>query len=154
MTNRLHVLGDGQQTCVIVTDEPSVTAAVKRQLLAVAEQAGLIDPHLVSTSPIQSPHSLKQIGLAPWQPLVYVAGSTAADTTQDLDRLLADDQWYAVRCEVDGSRTVDYHLGSCRDPQSPTRQLQLAQLDARVGLMRGVAIKHLRRNLVHISRPQ
>jgi len=68
--------------------------------------------------------------------------------------LLADDQWYAVRCEADGSRTVDYHLGSCRDPQSPTHPLQLAQLDARVGLMRGAAIKHLRRNLVHISRPQ
>ena len=63
MTNRLHVLGDGQQTCVIVTAEPSVTAAVKRQLLAAAEQAGLIDPHLVSPRLIQSPHNLKQLGL-------------------------------------------------------------------------------------------
>lgn len=48
MTNRLHVLSDGQRTCVVVTDEASVNAAVKRQLLAVAEQATLRARHCVA----------------------------------------------------------------------------------------------------------
>jgi len=78
MTNRLHVLSDGQRTCVLVTDEVAVNAAVKRQLLAVAEQAGLIEPYLVSTNPIQSPDNLKRLGLEPWQPLRYAAEPVAS----------------------------------------------------------------------------
>jgi hypothetical protein len=78
MTNRLHVLSDGQRTRVLVTDEASVTAAVKRRLLMVAEQAGLIEPYLVSTSPIQSPDNLKRLGLEPWRPLRYAADASAA----------------------------------------------------------------------------
>ncbi len=71
MTKRLHVICDDARTCVIVTDEPSVNAAVKCRLLTTAEQAGLVEPQIVSTNPIQSPDKLERLGLTPWSPLVY-----------------------------------------------------------------------------------
>ena len=58
MTKRLHVLSDGEQTCVIVTDEPSVNAALKRRLLTTAKEAGSVVAQIVSTSPLQSPDKL------------------------------------------------------------------------------------------------
>ena len=71
MTKRLHVLRD---TCgvpaAIVSDVPVVNAAQRRELLALAEAAGLQPPIvLVSTSPIQSPLALDQLGLSPLQVL-------------------------------------------------------------------------------------
>ena len=45
-----------------------MSAAHKRDLIQAASLAGLRDPGLVSTSPIQSPHSLKALGLLEMQP--------------------------------------------------------------------------------------
>lgn len=140
MTNRLHVLSDGQRLCVIVTDEASVNAAVKRRLLEVASQAGLVVPELISTSPIQSPHALKQLGLEAWQPLVK-AGATERKMPDGLD--LLDHRWYVVYVEADGSRTVAAYLGSFEDRQLTTSQIEAALGDARSGLMKGAAIKQL-----------
>ena len=71
MTKRLHVLHDTRGTpAVIVSDVPVVNAAQRRELLALAEAAGLQPPiGLVSTSPIQSPLTLDQLGLTPLQVL-------------------------------------------------------------------------------------
>ncbi len=65
MTKRLHVLRDAcGVTCVIFSDVPAVTAAHKQTLIAMARLAGLAEPiTLLSTSPIQSPHSLAELGL-------------------------------------------------------------------------------------------
>ena len=71
MTKRLHVLCDARHTsAVIVSDVPSVNAAHRQALIRLAEAAGLQPPIvLVSTSPIQSPLALDQLGLPPLQVL-------------------------------------------------------------------------------------
>ncbi len=67
MTKRLHVLRDVHDIpCVIVSDVPVVNAAQRRELVALAEAAGLLPPIVVvSTSPIQSALSLDELGLQP-----------------------------------------------------------------------------------------
>ncbi len=71
MTKRLHVLRDAQHTsAVIVSDVPIVNAAHRMALITLAEAAGLCPPIvLVSTSPIQSPLALDQLGLPPMRVL-------------------------------------------------------------------------------------
>ena len=71
MTKRLHVLHDAYHTpAVIVSDVPSVNAAHRQALMTLAEVAGLCPPIvLVSTSPIQSPLTLAQLGLPPMRVL-------------------------------------------------------------------------------------
>lgn len=98
MTKRLHVISDGEQTCVIVTDEPSVNAALKRRLLTTAKQAGLVEPQIVSTNPIQSPDKLGRLGLSPWSPLVY-AGERA--TAGEIEYARADYQTDEVQIDDD-----------------------------------------------------
>lgn len=148
MTNRLHVLNDGQRTCVIVTDEASVNAAVKRRLVEVASQAGLVVPDLISTSPIQSPKTLKQLGLEAWQPLSKAGPLQVAPTGVDE---LHDDLWYVVYVEADGSRTVAAYRGGYETHQLTPVALSGVMRDARAGLMKGAAIKDLCRpvRLVH-----
>ncbi len=65
MTKRVHVLKDTcGVTCVIFSEVPAVNAAHQRTLLTLARLAGLAEPiTLLSTSPIQSPHSLADLGL-------------------------------------------------------------------------------------------
>ena len=150
MTNRLHVLSDGQRTCVIVTNEGSVNAAVRRRLIEVASQAGLVLPKLISTNPIQSPKTLKQLGLEAWQPLVK--GGPVPVASAGVDEL-HDDLWYVVYVEVDGSRTVAAYLGGYENYQLTTPQISAVVRDGRSGLMKGAAIKDLCRpvRLAHIS---
>lgn len=71
MTKRLHVLHDTRGApAVNISDVPVVNAAHRRELLALAEAAGLQPPiAIVSTSPIQSPLTLDQLGLPPLQVL-------------------------------------------------------------------------------------
>lgn len=71
MTKRLHVLRDAREApCVIVSDVLVVNAVHRRDLIVLAEAAGLIQPiTIVSTSPIQSPLSLIKLGLQPMQVL-------------------------------------------------------------------------------------
>ncbi len=71
MTKRLHVLCDQFGTpAVIVSDVPVVNAAHRQALMTLAEAAGLQPPIvLVSTSPIQSPLALDQLGLPSMQVL-------------------------------------------------------------------------------------
>ncbi len=73
MTKRLHVLEDARGvTCAIFSDVLVVNAAHKHELLAVARAAGLCEPiTIVSTSPIQSPLSLTELGLAAMRPMRY-----------------------------------------------------------------------------------
>ena len=65
MTKRVHVLKDTcGVTCVIFSDVPAVNAAHKQALIALARLAGLAEPiTIVSTSPIQSPDTLADLGL-------------------------------------------------------------------------------------------
>ena len=148
MTNRLHVLSDGQRTCVIVTDEASVNAAVKRRLMEVARQAGLVVPELISTSPIQSPKLLKQLGLEAWRALVKTGPMQTSPEGVDQ---LSDTLWYVVYVEADGSRTVAAHLGGYESYQLTTPHIGAIVRDARAGLMTGAAIKDLCR-AVRVSR--
>ena len=65
MTKRLHVLKDTcGVTCVIFSDVAAVNAAHKQTLIVLARLAGLAEPiAIVSTSPIQSPHTLAELGV-------------------------------------------------------------------------------------------
>ena len=65
MTKRVHVLKDTcGVTCVIFSDVPAVNAAHTQTLIALARLAGLAEPiTILSTSPIQSPHSLAELGV-------------------------------------------------------------------------------------------
>ena len=106
MTKRLHVLNDGEQTCVIVTDEPSVNAALKCRLLTTAKEAGLVEAQIVSTNPIQSPDKLGRLGLSLWSPLVY-AGERA--TAGEIEYARSDYQTDEVQIDDDArvSRPAD-----------------------------------------------
>jgi len=76
---RLHVLRGAHDTAVVFSQYPSITAAAKRQVIAVACRSGLAGPiNLIATCPIQSPQTLRELGLEPLQPLIAVPELTAA----------------------------------------------------------------------------
>ncbi len=65
MTKRMHVLKDTcGVTCVIFSDVPAVNAVQRQALIALARLSGLAEPiTILSTSPIQSPRSLAELGV-------------------------------------------------------------------------------------------
>ncbi len=78
MTKRLHVLKDAcDVTCVIFSDVAAVNAAHKRELIALARMAGQCEPIvIVSTSPIQSPLLLTELGLVAMHPMQHIKASS------------------------------------------------------------------------------
>jgi hypothetical protein len=73
MTKRLHILkGQRDVMCVIFSEVAVVNSAHRRDLIALARAAGLVDPiSIVSTSPVQSPHSLAELGVDAMRVLRY-----------------------------------------------------------------------------------
>ena len=75
---RLHVLRGAHDTAVVVSQYPSITAAAKREVIAAASRSGVAGPiNLIATCPIQSPQTLRELGLEPLQPLIAVSELTA-----------------------------------------------------------------------------
>ena len=75
---RLHVLCNGHDTIVVFSQYPAITAATKREVISVASRSGLAGPiNLIATCPIQSPQTLRELGLEPLQPLIAMSELTA-----------------------------------------------------------------------------
>ena len=76
---RLHVLRGVYDTIIVFSQYASITAAAKREVITVASRSGLAGPiNLIATCPIQSPQTLRELGLEPLQPLIAVSELTAA----------------------------------------------------------------------------
>lgn len=76
---RLHVLRGAHDTAVVVSQYPSITAAAKREVIAAASRSGVAGPiNLIATCPIQSPQTLRELGLEPLQPLIAISEPTTA----------------------------------------------------------------------------
>lgn len=76
---RLHVLRGAHDTAIVCSQYPSITAAAKRELMNAVGRSGLAGPiNLIATCPIQSPQTLRELGLEPLQPLIAVPEPSAA----------------------------------------------------------------------------
>ena len=88
---RLHVLRGAHGTAIVCSQYPAITASAKRDVIAVASRGGLAGPiHLIATCPIQSPQTLRELGLEPLQPLIAVPEpSTAQRLRHAAERVIA-----------------------------------------------------------------
>lgn len=75
MTKRVSVItGKGGATCVIFTDEAKVDATMRDWMLDVARKAGIDEPVLASTSPVQNGKTFNKMSVFVWRP--YMMGDS------------------------------------------------------------------------------